>query len=154
MTGLALGTWQTLAFPMPPATAATLAHGVYSDLTFSVVLNVPPNETGHYPLDNIRSIPDVVPSLLGIAQDGATLKAVFDYQTTSSTPVNIGDGTANGLTNQSGFIASPQEVPPTTFVSTTHAPFVATLSGASSDMDDWESQRDGDAELAAARGDE
>ena len=70
LTGLALGTWQTLSFPMPPATAATLAHGVYSDLTFSVVLNVPPTETGHYLLDNIRSIPDVVPSLLGIAQDG------------------------------------------------------------------------------------
>jgi RHS repeat-associated protein len=129
MTGLALGTWQTLAFQMPAATAATIAHGVYSDLTFSVVLNVPFNETGHYLLDNIRSIPDVVPSLLGVAQDGATLKAIFGYQTTSSTPVNIPYGTANGLTNQNGFIASPPEVPPTTFVSTTHAPFVATLSG-------------------------
>jgi len=129
MTGLALGTWQTLAFQMPATTAASLAQGVYSDLTFSVVLNVPYNETGHYLLDNIRSIPDVVPSLLGIAQDGATLKAVFDYQTTSSTPVNIPYGTANGLTNQNGFIATPSEVPPTTFVPTTHAPFVATLSG-------------------------
>jgi RHS repeat-associated protein len=129
LTGLALTTWQTLAFQIPAATAATIAHGVYSDLTFSVVLNVPSNETGHYLLDNIRSIPDVVPSLLGIAQDGATLKAVFDYQTTSSTPVNITYGTANGLTNQSGFITLPQEVPPTTFLQTTHAPFVATLSG-------------------------
>ena len=129
MTGLALGTWQTLAFQMPASTAAAIANGVYSDLTFSVVLNVPFNETGHYLLDNIRSIPDVVPSLLGIAQDGSTLKAIFDYQTTSSTPVNIPYGTANGLTNQNGFIASPPEVPPTTFVSTTHAPFVATLSG-------------------------
>jgi RHS repeat-associated protein len=129
MTGLALGTWETLAFQVPPATAATIAHGVYSDLTFSVVLNVPFNETGHYLLDNIRSIPDVIPSLLGIAQDGTALKAVFDYQTTASTPVNIPYGTANGLTNQSGFIAAPPEVPPSTFVPTTHAPFVATLSG-------------------------
>jgi hypothetical protein len=129
MTGLALGTWQTLAFQMPAATAAALAQSVYSDLTFSVVLNVPSNETGHYLLDNIRSIPDVVPSLLGIAKDGAALKAIFDYQTTSSTPVNIPYGTANGLTNQNGFIASPPEVPPTTLVPTTHAPFVATLSG-------------------------
>ena len=129
MTGLALGTWQTLAFQMPPATAATIANGVYADLTFSVVLNVPYNETGHYLIDNIRSIPDVVPSLLGVAQDGSTLKAIFDYVTTSSTPVNIPYGTANGLTNQNGFIASPPEIPPTTFVSTTHAPFVATLSG-------------------------
>ena len=129
MTGLALGTWQTLAFQMPPATATTIANGVYSDLTFSVVLNVPSNETGHYLLDNIRSIPDVVPSLLGVVHDGSTLKAIFDYQTTSSTSVNIPYGTANGLTNQNGFIASPPEVPPTTFVPTTHAPFVATLSG-------------------------
>ncbi len=153
MTGLALGTWQTLAFQMPAATATSLAHGVYSDLTFSVVLNVPSNETGHYLLDNIRSIPDVVPSLLGIAQDGATLKAVFDYQTTSSTPVNIPYGTANGLTNQNGFIASPPEVPPTTFVPTTHAPFVATLSGSLLTWTGREPQRDGEPKLAAAPGD-
>ena len=129
LTGLALGTWQTLAFQMPAATAAAIAGGVYVDLTFSFVLNVPSNETGHYLSDNIRSVPDVVPSLLGVAQDGSTLKAIFDYVTTSSTPVNIPYGTANGLTNQNGFIAAPSEVPPTTFVSTTHAPFVATLSG-------------------------
>ena len=129
LTGLALGTWQTLAFQMPAATVTTIAQGVYSDLTFSIVLNVASTETGHYLLDNVRSVPDVVPSLLGIAQDGSTLKAIFDYQTTSSTPVNIPYGTANGLKNQTGLIASPTEVPPTTFVSTTHAPFVATLSG-------------------------
>jgi RHS repeat-associated protein len=129
LTGLALGTWQTLAFQMPAATVTTIAHGVYSDLTFSIVLNVASTETGHYLLDNVRSVSDVVPSLLGVAKDGATLKAIFGYQTTSSTPVSIPYGTANGLTNQSGFIAAPLEVPPTTFVPTTHAPFVATLSG-------------------------
>jgi RHS repeat-associated protein len=129
MTGLALGTWQTLAFQMPASAASAIAHGVYSDLTFGVVLNVPFNETGHYLLDNIRSIPDVVPSLLGIAQDGATLKAIFDYQTSASVPVTIPYGTANGLSGDSGFLASPPEAPPTTFVATTHAPFVATLSG-------------------------
>ncbi len=131
LTGLGLGTWQTLAFQMPPATAATLAGGIYSDLTFSIALNVPYNETGHYLLDNIRSIPDVVPSLLGVAQDGSTLKAVFDYVTTAATPLTIPYGAANGLSNPSGFIAAPPETPPTTFVSTTHAPFVATLSGSS-----------------------
>jgi len=129
LTGLALGTFQTLAFQMPASTQTTLANGIYADLTFSVVLNVDPTETGHYLLDNIRSVSDVVPSVLGIAQDGLTLKAVFDYQTTSSTPVNIPYGTANGLTNQNGFVASPPEAPPSTFVSATHAPFVATLSG-------------------------
>jgi len=129
LTGLTLGTWQTVAFQMPVATANTIAHGVYSDLTFSVLLNVASNETGHYLLDNIRSMPDVVPSLLGIAQEGSTTKAVFDYVTTASTTVTIPYGTGNGLSNSSGFIASPAQLPPTTFVSTTHAPFVATLSG-------------------------
>src|SRR6185312_8533931 len=106
LTRLALGTYQTLAFQMPASAEATIASGIYADLTFSVVLNVDPNETGHYLLDNIRSVSDVGPSVLGIAQDGLTLKAVFDYQTTSSTPVNIPYGTANGLTNQNGFVAS------------------------------------------------
>ena len=129
LTGLALGTWQTVAFQMPVATANTIAHGVYSDLTFSVVLNVASNEAGHYLLDNIRSMPDVVPSLLGIAKEGSTTKAIFDYVTTASTTVTIPYGTGNGLSNSSGFIASPAQPPPTTFVSTTHAPFVATLSG-------------------------
>ena len=129
LTGLALGTWQTLGFQMPAATLATLAHGVYSDLTFSVLLNVASTETGHYLLDNIRSMPDVVPSLLGIAHDGATTKAVFDYVTTSAVPVMIPYGTGNGLKDPNGFISSPAQVPPTTFTSATHAPFVATLSG-------------------------
>ena len=106
----------------------------------------PSNETGHYLLDNIRSIPDVVPSLLGIAQDGSTLKAIFDYQTTSSTPVNIPYGTANGLTNQNGFIASPPEVPPTTFVSDDARALRGDAVGIAPDVDGREPQRDGDAE--------
>jgi RHS repeat-associated protein len=129
LTGLALGTWQTLAFQLPASTAAAIASGVYSDLIFSIVLNVPSTETGHYFLDNVRSVPDVTPALLGVAQDGATIKAVFDYVTTSSTPIVIPYGLGNGLANQSGFMASPPEAPPTTFVSARHAPFVATLSG-------------------------
>jgi hypothetical protein len=45
--------------------------------------------------------------------------------------VKIPHGTANGLTNQNGFIAAPPETPPTMFTSTPHPPFVATLSGSS-----------------------
>ena len=131
LTGLALGTWQTLAYPIPAATRSSLSSGMYSDLTFAIVLNVATNQTGHYRLDNIRSSADVVPSLLGVAKYGTTVKAVFDYITTASVAVNIPYGTANGLSNPSGFIASPPEVPPTVFVPTTHAPFVATVSGSS-----------------------
>jgi RHS repeat-associated protein len=128
LTGLALGTWQTIAFQVPVSTASAISQGVYSDLTFSIVLNVDANETGHYLLDNIRSLPDVVPALLGLAQEGSTTKAIFDYVTSSSTAVTIPYGTGNGLANANGFIALPALPPPTTFVSTVHAPFVATLS--------------------------
>lgn len=130
LTGLALGTWQTLAFQIPSATASAIAHGIYSDLTFSIVLNVNASESGHYLLDNIRTLPDVVPSVLGVAHEGAKTLAIFDYVTSSSVPVTIPYGTANGLSNQNQLIASPTEVPPTTFVSATHAPFVATMTGA------------------------
>ena len=111
-TGLALGSWQTLAYPIPAATRSALASGMYSDLTFAIVLNVATNQTGHYRLDNIRSSADVVPSLIGVAKYGTTVKAAFDYVTTASVAVNIPYGTANGLSTPSGFIASPPEVPP------------------------------------------
>jgi len=71
----------------------------------------------------------LVPILLGVAQEGPVFKAIFDYQSTSPTPVNIPYGSTNGLSDDGGPIASPPEMPPTTFVSTPHAPFVATLSG-------------------------
>ncbi|MEP6652282.1 MAG: RHS repeat-associated core domain-containing protein [Myxococcales bacterium] len=71
--------------------------------------------------------PDLAPSLLGIAQVGTTLKAVFDYATAAAT--TIPHGPTNIVTDQSG--ASPPEAPPTTFVPTTHAPFVATMFGSS-----------------------
>jgi RHS repeat-associated protein len=129
LTGLPLAQWETLAFQMPAATAATIADSTYSDLTFSVVLNVPSNENGHYLLDNIRSVADVTPALLGIAQDGSATKAIFTYTTTSTESVDIPYGRANSLADQNGFITSPIETPPTTFVSETHAPFVATLAG-------------------------
>ncbi len=128
LTGLALGTWQTVAFQLPASTASAISQGVYSDLTFSIILNVDANESGHYLLDNLRTMPDVVPSLLGIAKEGSTTKAIFDYVTTSSTAITIPYGTGNGLTNSGGFVASPAQPPPTTFVSTVHAPFVATIS--------------------------
>jgi len=130
LSGLPLATFQTLGFQIPGATVQALSTHTFTDLTFSVVLNVPPNETGHYFLDNIRFTSDVVPSLVGVAQDGAVTKAIFDYTTSSPVDVNIGYGPANGLLDQNGgFIQTPTETPPTRFTAGTHEPFVATIGG-------------------------
>jgi len=133
LTGLPHGKWQTLAFAVPSADAGRLAAGGYSDLTFTLSLTVPSTETGAFFLDNLRAAPaDVVPSLAGIATDSAgATKAIFTYATTA-TSVQISYGQANALLDASNaFITAPREVPPQTFVSATHAPFVASLTGAS-----------------------
>ena len=131
LSGLPHGQWETLAFAIPAADAGKLSAGGYADLTFTLSLGVPSGETGHFLLDNLRAAPaDVVPSLYGIATDssGAT-KAVFNYTTTAPS-VQIPYGEGNALLDATGaFITAPREVPPQTFVSVTHAPFVATLTG-------------------------
>jgi RHS repeat-associated protein len=130
LSGLPLATWETLAFQIPASTVQALSTHTYSDLTFSVVLNVPANETGHYLLDDIRFTPDVIPSLVGIAQDGTAIKAIFDYTTSSATDVNISYGPANGMLDQNNaFIQTPTETPPSRFVSGPHDLFVATITG-------------------------
>jgi RHS repeat-associated protein len=69
-------------------------------------------------------------SVLGVAQEGSTWKAIFDYQSTSPTAVTIPYGADNGLVGADGnTIPSPPQYPPETFVPTPHAPFVATMSG-------------------------
>jgi RHS repeat-associated protein len=91
-------------------------------------------------LTGICSYPDVpdsstcggiTVSLLGVAQEGTTWKAIFDYQSASPTDVTIPYGNDNGLRDATdNLIASPPQYPPTTFVhQTPHAPFVATISG-------------------------
>jgi len=127
LTGLPLNKWQTIAFQLTPQLAAQLS-GTYSDLTFTIALNVPDNQTASYLLDNLRFVSDVVPTLLGIATNSAGVtKAIFDYSTTNVTNVSIPYGPANALSNQSGFIAVPPEFPPQLFVAANHPPFLATL---------------------------
>jgi RHS repeat-associated protein len=129
LTGLPLQVWQTVSFPVSSAVSAKLSAGGYSDLTFTISLNVDPGETGHYLFDNLRAVADVVPSLFGIATDSSgNTKAVFTYTTAAAT-VSIPYGPSNSLSDQNGFLATPKELPPQTFVSETHAPFVATLAG-------------------------
>jgi RHS repeat-associated protein len=79
-----------------------------------------------------QSLPSVTPTVYGIAKNSAgVLKAIFDY-TTAVTSISIGYGPDNRLYDANNApIASPPEMPPQTFTSAAHAPFVATLSGAS-----------------------
>ena len=127
LTGLPLNKWQTMAFQLTPQMAAQLS-GTYSDLTFTIVLNVPDNQTASYLLDNLRLVSDIIPTLLGIATNSAGVtKAIFDYSTNNVTNVSIPYGPGNALSNQSGFIPAPPELPPQLFVSAGHPPFLATL---------------------------
>jgi len=128
LTGLALATWQTLAFQVSPDLVTRLS-GYYNDLTFTIVLSVAPNETGHYMFDNLRFSAEVVPTMEGIARDSANvLKAIFTY-TTAAPSVGILYGPANSLSDEGGFIRGPLELPPQQFVAAPHAAFVATLVG-------------------------
>jgi YD repeat-containing protein len=128
LTSLPLATWQTLAFQLTSAQVVALS-GSYADLTFTIAMNVPVNEAGHYLLDNLRFGSDVIPSLLGIAQDSAGVTtAIFTYQTATSS--NIPYGPANFLADQNGFIHAPADLPPQQFVPTTHPPFLTALTGA------------------------
>jgi RHS repeat-associated protein len=128
LSSLALAKWQTVSFSLTPDQVTRLS-GTFSDLTFTIALNVPFNQTGHYLLDNLRFVQPITPILQGIAQDsnGAT-KAVFTYQMTGPT-VSIPYGPANALSDVGGYIPAPVELPPQQFVSQGAVPFVVSLSG-------------------------
>jgi RHS repeat-associated protein len=127
LSGLPLAKWQTVAIQLSPAMATKLS-ATYSDLTFDLTLNVPQEQTASYLLDNLRFVSDVIPALVGIATNTAGVtKAIFQYTTSNVTSINIPYGAANSLSNQSGFIADPPEMPPQVFVSSQHSPFAATL---------------------------
>jgi len=127
LTGLQLATWQTLGFQLT-ADQVTRLSGSYSDLTFTIALNVPFNETGHYLFDNLRFAPAVQPVLLGVAQNTAgVLKAVFGYQTAETTSIPYGP--ANALLDDTGFLSNPPDYPPEVFLPNDHTPFSTRLAG-------------------------
>jgi RHS repeat-associated protein len=129
LTGLPLATWQTLPFQLT-SDLVTRLSGSYSDLTLTIAINVPANETGHYLLDNLRFVQAVTPILEGIAQDSnGVTKAVFSYSVGGSATVTVPYGRANFYSDANGFVAAPAEPPPTQFVGANPTPFVAALSG-------------------------
>jgi RHS repeat-associated protein len=60
LTGKPLNVWNTVTFPVTNSQVSSLLQAGYSDLTITVVINVPVPTTGTYRVDNLRFIP--VPS--------------------------------------------------------------------------------------------
>jgi len=72
LTGLALGQFSTLRFTVPDNLVAQLGTANYSDLFFTVVLNVPSSNTGAFIVDELRfigpdntSLPPPIPAIAG-----------------------------------------------------------------------------------------
>ena len=56
LMGLPLGEFQTVEMDVPADVVDALQDGDYSDLSLSVILNVPYNQTGEYLIDNLRFV--------------------------------------------------------------------------------------------------
>jgi hypothetical protein len=57
LTGKPLNVWNTITFPVTNAQIPSLLQAGYTDLTITVVLNVPVPTTGVYKIDNLRFVP-------------------------------------------------------------------------------------------------
>jgi uncharacterized membrane protein len=56
LTGLPLGSFQTLRFPVPDSLRTALRGATFTDLAFTVALNAPSGATGTYIFDNLRAV--------------------------------------------------------------------------------------------------
>ena len=102
LTGLALGVFLTESFAIPSAVATALHGQSYSDLTLTVVLNVPFAGTGVYLLDNLRlkgtttDTGNVHPNVICVNNKGSgRFEALFGYSNENSDITNLPIGTSN-----------------------------------------------------------
>lgn len=109
LTGAPLGKWATYWFTVPTAAGTVLQHQTFSDLTITVVLNVPSSGTGTYLLDNLGGSPVGHPAPNAFAMPLQTyVLPVFlvptDYQTHAPAPDGVHD-LSGGLwtTNSPGY---------------------------------------------------
>lgn len=129
LTGLPRATWQTLGFQLTSDLLSRLAGGP-SDVTFTIAVNVPADETGHYLLDNLRFSPVIQPVIAGVAKDpNGVNHAVFTYTLGGTASVDVPYGRANFLADANGFLAAPPELPIRHFVPQPPAFFSATMTG-------------------------
>ena len=56
LTGLPLGSFQTLRFAVPDSLRNSLRGATFNDLSFTVALNAPSGATGTYIFDNLRAV--------------------------------------------------------------------------------------------------
>jgi hypothetical protein len=61
LTGKPLGVWNTVSFPVSSSIISSLVNSGYTDLQFTLVLNVQVPALGAYYLDNLRFLPALAP---------------------------------------------------------------------------------------------
>jgi hypothetical protein len=71
LTGKPLATWIELTFPVTTGVVSSLVGSDYSDLSFTIVLNVAVPTTGTYLFDNLRFVPVSATACSGLP-DGTT----------------------------------------------------------------------------------
>jgi hypothetical protein len=89
LTGLPTGQFNKLTFTLPSDVRAALDSTAYSDLRFTIVLNVPAADTGIYYLDNLDVGPITRPQepptgpfrndLVGVANGGVAVLTIEDH---------------------------------------------------------------------------
>lgn len=92
LTGMPLGSFQTISFQLSDAQLAALG-GTYSDLRFKIVLNVPQG-AGPYLLDDLRVGPD------GSTQPAPTVAEILGFETPVSWTPSAGTRTTSTTRTQ------------------------------------------------------
>jgi hypothetical protein len=102
LTGLPLGTFVTESFAVPTFVASALQGRTYSDLTLTIVLNVPFAGTGTYLLDNVRTkgqdgtAGNIHPELVCVnAKAPGVYEALFGYSSENTKKLLLPVGSSN-----------------------------------------------------------
>jgi lysophospholipase L1-like esterase len=129
LTGLETDRFHRMAFSLSNgSTLASLSSGC-ADLTFSIALNVPWNESGTYLLDNLHvaTAGDHLSPVLScvFTHDDETYYARFSYLNDASAPVIVPVGPENSFTPGPPSVGQPETFPP----GSPSAPFTVVFDG-------------------------
>jgi hypothetical protein len=90
LTGLPTGKFNAVQFSLPTSIATALSHGC-SDLSFTIILNVPSNSTGTYLLDNLQLDGPPLTSTCSTTPAASTASGVTGPTTTFQSTLNRPD---------------------------------------------------------------
>lgn len=111
LTGLSLGQFNTLPFSLSESTRAALEEGC-EDLSISIALNVPWDDTGTYLLDKLQiaTAGDLVSPVLDcvFTHDSSVYYARFSYLNTSTSTVTVPIGPENLFFSELAPAGQPQ----------------------------------------------